>query len=145
MFTQLLELDSLPENTTFTIQAACSYAFELGEPGSTITVSTPILLVPQFAYNKVSGAGFVNALAQQMETWTKQNHPNPTGGSYLFDVGVFAQSGATGPAGPLQPMLELERLQLGMTAIQPANIASQPPSSQKPITPHGPISPSMES
>ncbi len=147
MFTQLLELDSLPSGTTFTIQVACSYAFTLGASGSTVTANTPILLVPQFAYNTFTGPAFVTELAGQIQTWTRDNQPNPTGGSYMFDVGVFAQAGATGMTGPVQqqPMLELERLQLGMTAIQPSTLGGPPASSPKPTATQGPSSPSMES
>jgi hypothetical protein len=114
MFTELLG------SRAFTIEVACSYAFEVGEPGSGLFATTPILMAPQVDYNPATAQWFTTQLAGAITQWAQSNQPNPAGGSFVFDVKVFAQTGPSGATGAaLQSMLELENLQLGMTAIQP--------------------------
>jgi hypothetical protein len=144
MFAAILELDSQAPNSAYTLQIACSYSFPVGSAADQIYVRTPILLVPQIVYSAAAAPRVTASLATAIEDWTARNGPDPAG-SYMFDVSVYAQaSGATGATAPnaaaLQPpMLELEQLRLGMTAIRGGEGTPRRSGGRSP----GPISPSI--
>lgn len=108
---------------TIQIRLAGAYTYELAGGGTgdiaQLTASVPIVLVPSYEFDPPSDWDATNAgsFVSQVETyivaWQKANVPTETGGSYTFDLTVYASPNLQGL---LQPLIRAMQLTYSLTA-----------------------------
>ncbi|HEX8219977.1 MAG TPA: LysM peptidoglycan-binding domain-containing protein [Chloroflexia bacterium] len=96
---------------TLSIRFGAAYSYNLAGTGTnSLPTSVPILLVPSFDFHPATdwdpgnANSFVSQLQQVIATWYGNNLPSTTGGSYVFDLTIYAGQGQ------LQPLIHATRL-----------------------------------
>jgi LysM repeat protein len=108
---QMFSQNTWQASDTLTIRFGAAYSYALAGTGTnSLPTYVPILLVPSFDFHPASDwdAGnpnsFVSQLQQVVTTWYNNNLPSQAGGSYVFDLTIYANQGQ------LQPLIHATRL-----------------------------------
>jgi LysM repeat protein len=116
---QMFSQNSWQSTDTLTIRFGAAYSYALAGTGTnSLPTYVPILLVPSFDFHPASDwdpgnpNSFVSQLQQVVAKWYSDNLPSRVGGSYVFDLTIYASQGH------LQPLINATRLlySLGETA-----------------------------
>ena len=122
--TVFASLSGVSEGETVTVRFGAAYSFALamttaeGEEDATEMLNTlvPIALIPTFDFdpatdwNPAVQGSFVNQVQSVVSEWQKANDPSSDGGSYMFDLTVYASQGQ------LQPLMQVTSLQYGLSS-----------------------------
>jgi hypothetical protein len=116
---QMFSQNSWQSADTLTIRFGAAYSYALAGTGTnSLPTYVPILLVPSFDFHPATDwdpgnpNSFVSQLQQVIAKWYSDNLPSRVGGSYVFDLTIYASQGH------LQPLINATRLlySLGETA-----------------------------
>ncbi|MEZ4783418.1 MAG: LysM peptidoglycan-binding domain-containing protein [Candidatus Kapaibacterium sp.] len=121
--TLFASLSNVSASETVTIRFGTSYSFALAttladgeeETSETLNTLVPIALIPTFDFNPTTDwntsveGSFVNQIQAIVSEWQKINTPSPDGGSYMFDLTIYASQGQ------LQPLIQVTSLQYGLS------------------------------